>query len=232
MKDKVLIFDYGATLDTNGIHWYYIFKQEHLRYNDFLSDEQLRDAYIYAEQTISKQHLVEAKDNFLQTLLIKVNLQYERLCEQGVILENMYHVQEVAENCYNIAKQNILNVKPMLQYFAKEYRLAIVSNFYGNLESVLTDYDIRQDFETVVESAVIGVSKPDKKLLLTCFERMDIKPESAVIIGDSYKKDIVPAKQLGASTIWIKGQSWKDNPSFTPLADITITDIAELQNIL
>lgn len=232
MKDKVLIFDYGATLDTNGIHWYYIFKQEHLRYNDFLSDEQLRDAYIYAEQTISKQHLVEAKDNFLQTLLIKVNLQYERLYEQGVILKNMYHVQEVAENCYNIAKQNILNVKPMLQYFAKEYRLAIVSNFYGNLESVLTDYDIRQDFETVVESAVIGVSKPDKKLLLTCFERMDIKPESAVIIGDSYKKDIVPAKQLGASTIWIKGQSWKDNPSFTPLADITITDIAELQNIL
>lgn len=232
MKDKVLIFDYGATLDTNGIHWYYIFKQEHLRYNDFLSDEQLRDAYIYAEQTISKQHLVEAKDNFLQTLLIKVNLQYERLYEQGVILKNMYHVQEVAENCYNIAKQNILNVKSMLQYFAKEYRLAIVSNFYGNLESVLTDYDIRQDFETVVESAVIGVSKPDKKLLLTCFERMDIKPESAVIIGDSYKKDIVPAKQLGASTIWIKGQSWKDNPSFTPLADITITDIAELQNIL
>lgn len=232
MKDKVLIFDYGATLDTNGIHWYYIFKQEHLRYNDFLSDEQLRDAYIYAEQTISKQHLVEAKDNFLQTLLIKVNLQYERLYEQGVILKNMYHVQEVAENCYNIAKQNILNVKPMLQYFAKEYRLAIVSNFYGNLESVLTDYDIRQDFETVVESAVIGVSKPDKKLLLTCFERMDIKPESAVIIGDSYKKDIVPAKQLGASTIWIKGQGWKDNPSFTPLADITITDIAELQNIL
>lgn len=232
MKNKALIFDYGATLDTNGIHWYYIFKQEHLRYNDFLSDEQLRDAYIYAEQTISKQHLVEPKDNFLQTLLIKVNLQYERLYKQGVILENMYHVNEVAENCYNIAKQNILNVKPMLQYLAKEYRLAIVSNFYGNLESVLTDYDIRQDFETVVESAVIGVSKPDKKLLLTCFERMNIKPENAVIIGDSYKKDIVPAKQLGASTIWIKGQSWKDNPSFTPLADITITDIVELQNIL
>lgn len=232
MKNKVLIFDYGATLDTNGIHWYYIFKQEHLRYNDFLTDEQLRDAYIYAEQTISKKHLVEAKDNFLQTLLVKVNLQYERLYEQGVILKNMYHVKEVAENCYNIAKQNILNIKPMLQYFAKEYRLAIVSNFYGNLESVLTDYDIRQDFAVVVESAVVGVSKPDKKLLLTCFERMNIKPEDAVVIGDSYKKDIVPAKQLGASTIWIKGQSWKETPSFTPLADNVITDISELQNIL
>ncbi|MDO5760844.1 MAG: HAD family hydrolase [Bacteroidota bacterium] len=232
MENKALIFDYGATLDTNGIHWYYIFKQEHLRYNNFLSDEQLRDAYIYAEQTLSKKRLIQSSDNFLETLLIKVKLQYERLYDQGVILQTMFHINEVAENCYHIAKQNILRVKPLLQRLAEKYRLAIVSNFYGNLESVLRDYDIRQDFESVIESAVIGVSKPDKKLLLTCLERMNIKAENSTIVGDSYKKDIVPAKQLGASTIWIKGQSWKDNPTFTPLADVIITDIMELENIL
>ncbi len=232
MNNEALIFDYGATLDTNGIHWYHIFKQEHLKYNSFLSDEQLRDAYIYAEQTIAKKHLVETKDNFLQTLEVKVKLQYDRLYEQGIILQNMYHTQEVAKNCYEVAKQNVRRVRPMLQYLFTKYRLAIVSNFYGNLESVLEDYDIRQDFEIVVESAVIGVSKPDKKMLLTCFERMNIKPDEAIVVGDSYKKDIIPAKQLGAYTIWIKGQGWRENPSFTPLADTIITDIMELQNIL
>lgn len=232
MNNEALIFDYGATLDTNGIHWYYIFKQEHLKYNSFLSDEQLRDAYIYAEQTIAKKHLVETNDNFLQTLEVKVKLQYDRLYEQGIILQNMYHTQEVAKNCYEVAKQNVRRVRPMLQDLFTKYRLAIVSNFYGNLESVLEDYDIRQDFEIVVESAVIGVSKPDKKMLLTCFERMNIKPDEAIVVGDSYKKDIIPAKQLGAYTIWIKGQGWRENPSFTPLADTIITDIMELQNIL
>lgn len=232
MNNKTIIFDFGATLDTNGIHWFYVFKQEHLKYNSFLSDEQLRDAYIYGEQTIAKQHLINSEDNFLQTLIVKVGLQYERLFQQGVILENMYHIQEVAQACYLFAKQNILYVKPMLEDLANDYRLAIVSNFYGNLESVLRDYGIRDLFEVVIESAVIGVSKPDKKLLLTCFQQMNIKPEQAIVVGDSYKKDISPAKQLGYKTIWLKGKSWKETPTFTPLADKTITDILELKTVI
>ena len=119
MNNKTIIFDFGATLDTNGIHWFYVFKQEHLKYNSFLSDEQLRDAYIYGEQTIAKQHLINSEDNFLQTLIVKVGLQYERLFQQGVILENMYHIQEVAQACYLFAKQNILYVKPMLEDLTK-----------------------------------------------------------------------------------------------------------------
>lgn len=232
MNNKTIIFDFGATLDTNGIHWFYVFKQEHLKYNSFLSDEQLRDAYIYGEQTIAKQHLINSEDNFLQTLIVKVGLQYERLFQQGVILENMYHIQEVAQACYLFAKQNILYVKPMLEDLANDYRLAIVSNFYGNLESVLRDYGIRDLFEVVIESAVIGVSKPNKKLLLTCFQQMNIKPEQAIVVGDSYKKDISPAKQLGSKTIWLKGKSWKETPTFTPLADKTITDILELKTVI
>lgn len=232
MNKQTIIFDFGATLDTNGIHWYYVFKQEHLKFNSFLSDEQLRDAYVYAEQTIAKQHLVKKEDNFHQTLIIKVGLQYDRLYEQGAILKEMYHIKEVAENCYLYAKNNIEQVKPMLEELSKEYRLAIVSNFYGNLESVLQDYGIREKFETVIESAIIGVSKPDKKLLLTCFQQMDIKPEQALVVGDSYKKDIAPAKQLGTKTLWLKGKGWKEAPTSTPLADITITDILQLKSMI
>ena len=46
MNNKTIIFDFGATLDTNGIHWFYVFKQEHLKYNSFLSDEQLRETIV------------------------------------------------------------------------------------------------------------------------------------------------------------------------------------------
>ncbi len=230
--NTTIIFDYGATLDTNGIHWYYVFKEQHLKYNSFLSDEQLRDAYIYAEQNISKKHLVNAGDNFLQTLVIKVGLQYERLYQQGIILENMYHIKEVAENCYLYAKENILKVKPMLESLSKNYRLAVVSNFYGNLESVLKDYGIRNLFEVVVESASIGVSKPDKRLLLTCFDRMHIRPEEALVVGDSYKKDIAPAKQLGSQTIWLKGQGWRETPASVPFADKVMTDISQLPTLI
>lgn len=231
-KEKVLIFDYGATLDTNGIHWYYVFKQEHLRFNSFLSDEQLREAYVYAERSVSANCSIGAQDNFLKTLLIKVGLQYDWLQNQGIILENMRHTEEIAENCYNYAKSNIENVRGLLRELAIDYRLAIVSNFYGNLEAVLEDFGIRSCFECVVESAALGVSKPDKRLLLHALRQMEVKPDCVAVVGDSYKKDIVPAKQLGCHTVWLKGQGWRSSPIQTPLADQTIEDISQLTKIV
>ena len=61
---------------------------------------------------------------------------------------------------------------------------------------------------------------------------MDIKPEQALVVGDSYKKDIAPAKQLGTKTLWLKGKGWKEAPTSTPLADITITDILQLKSMI
>ncbi|MBR1770076.1 MAG: HAD family hydrolase [Bacteroidales bacterium] len=227
-KDKLLIFDYGATLDTNGVHWYYVFKKEHEKHNPFLSDEQMRDAYVYAEQSIAKQKLINPEDNFLQTLNIKVKLQYERLFSQGVILKSMYHIEEVAEDCYLFAKENTAKVRQILETLSDKYALAIVSNFYGNLNSVLNDYGLSQLFSCVVESAVLGVSKPDKRLLLTALKQTNMRAEQTTVIGDSYKKDIVPAKQVGCSTVWLKGMGWRDNPVQTPMADKIITDILSL----
>ncbi|MBQ9311943.1 MAG: HAD family hydrolase [Bacteroidales bacterium] len=231
-KDKALVFDYGATLDTNGVHWYHIFAQEHKKHNSFLSEQQMRDAYVYGERTLSASHSVESMHDFKDTLLIKVGLQYDYLETQGIILSSMRHVEEIAESCYLFAKQNVMNVKPMLKDFSLGYKMALVSNFYGNLEEVLRDFEIREYFDIVVESAIVGISKPDKRLLQYALDKINVSPIDTIMIGDSYKKDIVPAKQLGCSTIWLKGKSWMGNPTNTPFADEIISDISDLKRII
>ena len=53
-KRHAYIFDYGGTLDTNGIHWYNIFKEQHLKHNPQLCEDTIRQAYIYAEQMMDR----------------------------------------------------------------------------------------------------------------------------------------------------------------------------------
>lgn len=231
-KEKAIIFDYGATLDTNGIHWYHIFAKEHLKYNPFLTDDQLRDAYVYGERQIAATRSIDSMHNFLDTLLIKVDLQFDYLENNGMIKKEGRHTNEVSQQCYEYAKENTSKVRPMLERLSANYKVGLVSNFYGNLEEVLKDFSIRDCFDDVVESAIVGISKPDKRLWQYALDRLQTKPEDAIVIGDSYKKDIMPTKQLGCSTIWLKGQGWMNNPTNTPFADEIITDIMQVESIL
>ena len=100
------------------------------------------------------------------------------------------------------------------------------------MDEVLKDFSLFEYFDDVIESAVVGISKPDKRLWQYALERLQTKPEDATVIGDSYKKDIIPTKQLGCSTIWLKGKGWLGNPTNTPFADEIITDIKQIKSVL
>lgn len=231
-REKTIIFDYGATLDTNGIHWYHIFAKEHLKYNSFLADEQLRDAYVYGERQIAATRSIKSINNFLDTLLIKVDLQFDFLYNNGMIKQEHRKTKEIANSCYDFAKQNTSKVCPMLEKLQQEYKIGLVSNFYGNLDEVLKDFSLFDCFDDVIESAVVGISKPDKRLWQYALDRLKAQPSNTIVVGDSYKKDIMPTKQLGCSTIWLKGMGWQGNPTNTSFADEIITDIMQVEKIL
>ena len=56
-------------------------------------------------------------------------------------------------------------------------------------------------------------------------------PEEALVVGDSYKKDIEPAEKIGCQAIWIKGKGWTEAEDAQTFPN-TITDITELLKIL
>ena len=55
-----------------------------------------------------------------------------------------------------------------------------------------------------------------------------MEPSDVVVVGDSLRKDIAPAKQLGCQTVWIEGEGWTDEPEDSSPADHTIHSLAEL----
>lgn len=49
----------------------------------------------------------------------------------------------IAEKCYATARDHIDGILPLLKKLHNDYRLALVSNFYGNLSAVLDDFDLK-----------------------------------------------------------------------------------------
>ena len=86
--------------------------------------------------------------------------------------------------------------------------MVLVSNFYGNIESVLRAYNLLHYFPTIIESAVVGVRKPDPAIFALGVEALGLKPEEVLVVGDSLSKDIAPATSLGCATAWIEGRGW------------------------
>ncbi len=211
---KALLFDYGGTLDTNGRHWAEVLWDAYKHEDIQVSKEQFREAYVYGERTLAQKPLICPDHNFLDVLRIKCHLQTQYMLQKGYLIcriEAERLADVVAQECYETAKKNTAATCEMLTRLKKHYKLALVSNFYGNLTTVLRDFGLYRYFDKIVESAVVSHRKPDPQIFHLAVDDLDLDYDECVVIGDSYTKDILPAQSLGCATIWLKGRGWDDN---------------------
>ena len=119
--------------------------------------------------------------------------------------------------------------REVLELLAQKMPMVLVSNFYGNLATVLKEMNLDHIFKQVIESAVVGVRKPDPRIFTLGVEALELKPEEVVVVGDSYDKDILPAKAAGCHTVWFVGEGWNDGLPDGDEADVVITSLRELE---
>ena len=111
--------------------------------------------------------------------------------------------------------------------------LVLVTNFYGNMNSVLKEFGIDRYFAGIVESAVEGVRKPNPDIFRIAVNRLGVLPADTVMIGDSLSKDILPAMEVGCKSVWLKGEQWEDESvSATCSPDFTITTLMGISKLL
>jgi putative hydrolase of the HAD superfamily len=81
------------------------------------------------------------------------------------------------------------------------YRLGVVSNAEGRVEQDLDSAGYRGLFETVVDSHVVGVEKPDPRIFHLALAKMKAVAETAVYVGDVPSVDIAGARSAGLAAI-------------------------------
>ena len=129
---------------------------------------------------------------------------------------------------YQQVSQTIARSREVLVSLRQSFPLALVSNFYGNMPVVLREFRLDDLFSAVIESAVVGVRKPDERIFQLGVKALRLKPEEVTVVGDSYEKDILPARRLGCQTVWLKGEGWTDKQYDETLPDKIIGSLDEL----
>ena len=114
----------------------------------------------------------------------------------------------------------------------KGYPMVLVSNFYGNINQVLKDAGIDGYFKDVIESAVVGVRKPNPAIFALGVCALDLPASQVLVVGDTYGKDIVPAHKLGCHTLWIKGLQWEEKKVDESIPDGIIKKLSEMEEFL
>ena len=112
------------------------------------------------------------------------------------------------------------------------YPMVLVSNFYGNINQVLKDAEIDGYFKDVIESAVVGVRKPNPAIFALGVCALDLPASQVLVVGDTYGKDIIPAHKLGCHTLWIKGLQWEEKLVDESIPDGIIRKLSEMEEIL
>ena len=232
---KAIIFDYGGTLDTGAVHWAYVLQDAFRHVGITVRDDEFRQAYVFAERRLAAEPIILPNDNFHQLLLKKTNIETQYLVDTGAWhtneTEREKRARAAADYCYLFAHRTINQSKITLHTLRKRYPLALVTNFYGNIHTVIRDFQFDY-FSTVVESAVVGVRKPDPAIFQIAVQALACPPERTLVVGDSYEKDILPAHTIGCRTVWMKGHEWTTKERDEQAADAIITSLTQLPQLL
>lgn len=226
---KGIIFDYGGTIDTNGVHWAEVIWEQYKLAGVDIEKQLFREAYVHGERTLAKHPIIEPNDTFHTLLIKKIAIHASYLNDKM----NTTQESSIAEGCYKKVLHTLKTTRNVVERLSQHYPMVLVTNFYGNMNIVLKEFSLEDFFSTIIESSLVGIRKPDPALFALGTNALNLNPDEILVVGDSYKKDIYPASTLGCRTAWLKGLCWEEEiPAPNAEPDAIIKSLEELPYLL
>ncbi len=94
--------------------------------------------------------------------------------------------------------------RDMLDWFRERgCRLGVISNAEGQIQRLLEHAGLDSRFEVVVDSAVVGMAKPETRIFRYAIDQLGADPKRSIYVGDLYDVDVVGARTAGLTPILI-----------------------------
>ncbi len=114
------------------------------------------------------------------------------------------HAAMLHRERYQATRQVVAGAVALLEYLHKQVKIAIVTN---NVVAEQIDKLQRLKMEHLIDELVTseetGFIKPDPRIFQEALKRLGCRAEEAVMLGDSWKSDVLGAQQAGIRAIWL-----------------------------
>jgi putative hydrolase of the HAD superfamily len=223
--EAAVLFDFGGTLDADGLTWKERFLRLYLAEGVMIAPERF-DRLFYAVD----DELVGAVPralSFRDTVFRLV----AGIAEAMGLRQSDELVDRIARRFVEEAMETLRGNMPLLSRLSCRYRLGIVSNFYGNLATVCEEAGIRGLFGVIMDSGRVGYLKPDTRIFHRAVEELGLTPGDATFVGDSLSRDMAGAQAAGMRHIWLAGRT---DRTAEPCCrgDRVIASLQELEGLL
>ncbi len=135
--------------------------------------------------------------NVMATILARSGIDVPEL---PATLDRLWE-SHVQHNLYSVVPAGFRDAMRALR--AAGVKVAIVSNSEGMLEELFAKLGILDCFDTVVDSAKVGVEKPDPRIFEIACERTGTTASRALHLGDTYATDTLGARSAHMRTAMI-----------------------------
>jgi putative hydrolase of the HAD superfamily len=222
---RAILFDMGGTLDGDG-HWLERFLALYRSFGVELPRESIRRAFDEAESCSATEETIASAD--LQGM-VELHVKWQ-LAHLGVADPRLE--QHLVEGFISsVRRAAVANVRLLADLAARGFELGVVSNACGNVDKLCADLGYATFFSVIVDSRRVGFHKPDPAIFLHAAGKLGCASGEIMMVGDSFERDIAPAKQVGMKTAWLNDE--KSGNSFDPsLVDLRLRHLADLPGAL
>jgi putative hydrolase of the HAD superfamily len=219
--------DFGGTLDSDGGHWldrfWAIYPQIGLTQ---LPKKNIKEAFYWAD--LQAETDAPMRSAGLREMTDRhVAWQFQKL---GLIDPEK---EAMAAAAFYRPSERILhrNRRVLEQLSLAGYKMGIVSNFYGNVDVLCKEALLTPFLNTILDSAVVGLRKPDPAIFQLALSQLKLTAAQVGFVGDSFERDMIPAKALGMRTYWLIGDTRKTPPQ-PGIVDVTLLSLEDLPDLL
>ncbi len=245
-KFKAVFFDFGGTLmdaESDKIAHFHMMQEIKKIYQLPVSEEELVN--LYEQQLFNKDMTlkdIKEHNNTDGSNFRKLHF-YSELAFQSLL---KYFDNNIKIGAEDLLLFNDLYFQNHLKYIhlaegAQEAILLVKERGYhcGVISDIDLDYQqeqfkalhIDQNFHSVTTSEEVQNYKPAIQIFQAALKKANCQGQEAIMIGDSYRKDIVGGKNSGMTTIWINRYQNHGEVN-NSLADFTVCQLKEIVPIL
>ena len=238
-KYRAIFFDFGGTLmcaESDNVAHLHMMKEVIQKYKLPASPEDMvtkYNSYLFTKEMTLLDSDPEEKS------FIPLRKSTKKAFK-GVLAE--YNIQPTKEDFQWFIKLFLENHEKYIKLFPETLlilrELKKTNLYMGIISDIDNDFQafqfkvlgINGIFDSITTSEEVQSYKPDSKIFQVALDKAGCRGEESIIIGDSYKKDIVGGKNMGMTTIWIN--KFQPDNIDTETADFTITHLKEISPIL